>query len=51
LEDTEFRFLNEKLKKLRKARGWEQSDVADKIGVATSGISDIERGKTMPRRR
>jgi transcriptional regulator with XRE-family HTH domain len=35
-----------RLRELRLARKWTQSDLADKAGAAISTISDIERGTT-----
>lgn len=33
---------------LRKARGWTQSDLAERVGVDTETISRFERGATLP---
>ena len=36
---------------LRQARGWSQLEVAVRVGVEQSTISDWERGQTIPRPR
>lgn len=36
--------IGKELKELRKARGWRQVEVADKIGLSRSAISNIEAG-------
>ena len=36
------------LKKHRKARGWDQNDLAEKANIARETISKIERGKCDP---
>lgn len=38
----------EKLKELRKAKGWTQSELANKIGVQREQVSAYERGKYLP---
>jgi transcriptional regulator with XRE-family HTH domain len=37
--------FGERLRKLRKERGWTQVQMADALGVDRSYISDMERGK------
>ena len=37
--------IGKQLKELRKARGWRQLEVADKVGLSRSAISNIEAGK------
>lgn len=37
--------IGKQLKELRKSRGWRQSEVADKVGLSRSAISNIEAGK------
>lgn len=38
------RKIGKQLKELRKSRGWRQSEVADRIGLSRSAISNIESG-------
>lgn len=40
--------LHEKIKKLRKEKGWSQNELSDKIGVHTTHFSRLERGKFQP---
>jgi transcriptional regulator with XRE-family HTH domain len=37
--------LGERIRKLRKAKGWRQIDLAEQSGVHEIHISDLERGK------
>lgn len=37
--------LGERIRKLRKRRGWTQVVMAEKIGLDRSFIADVERGK------
>jgi transcriptional regulator with XRE-family HTH domain len=37
--------LGERIRKLRKKRGWTQVVMAEKIGLDRSFIADVERGK------
>ena len=37
--------IGKQLKELRLARGWRQIEVADKVGLSRSAISNIEAGK------
>lgn len=37
--------IGEQLKELRLSRGWRQVEVADKVGLSRSQISNIESGK------
>lgn len=37
--------LGERVRKLRKRRGWTQVVMAEKIGLDRSFIADVERGK------
>lgn len=37
--------IGRQLKELRLARGWRQAEVADKVGLSRSAISNIESGK------
>ena len=37
--------LGDRIRKLRKARGWTQVEMAEKIGLDRSFLADIERGK------
>lgn len=39
------RTIGKQLKELRIARGWRQLEVADKVGLSRSAISNIESGK------
>lgn len=43
--------LGEKIAALLKGRGMEQQDLAKKLGVAPSSVSDWVQGKTHPRRK
>lgn len=38
--------LGERVRRLRKARGWAQADLGDKIGLRQLAVSQIETGKT-----
>lgn len=40
--------IGERIKKLRKARGFTQFDLAEKVGLAESTISLLEAGKRKP---
>lgn len=37
--------LGDRIRKLRKARGWTQAEMAEKIGLDRSFLADVERGK------
>lgn len=37
---------NEKIKLMREMRNWTQEDVAEKLGMSTTGYAKIERGQT-----
>lgn len=37
-----------RIKELRKARGWTQDDLADKLGCSKSHVSEMESGKKNP---
>jgi len=37
--------LGERIRKLRKKRGWTQVEMAEKVGIDRSFLADIERGK------
>jgi transcriptional regulator with XRE-family HTH domain len=37
--------LGNRIKKLRKARGWTQAEMAERIGIDRSFLADVERGK------
>ena len=37
--------IGNQLKELRKSRGWRQLEVADKVGLSRSAISNIEAGE------
>jgi transcriptional regulator with XRE-family HTH domain len=37
--------LGDRIRKLRKKRGWTQVVMAEKIGIDRSFIADVERGK------
>ena len=39
--------LGDRLKKLRKARGWTQKELADKVGLTPTYISKLERGQVL----
>jgi len=39
------RRFGQRLRKLRKGRGWTQVQMADALGIDRSYISDMERGK------
>lgn len=39
----------ENIKKLRKARGWTQTELGEKIGVSKNSISAWEQGKSEPK--
>lgn len=40
--------LSQKIKELRKSKGWNQADLADKIGVTRHTIINWEKGVTWP---
>jgi transcriptional regulator with XRE-family HTH domain len=40
--------LSQKIKKLRREKGWSQTDLAEKLGVHLTHISRLETGKYMP---
>jgi transcriptional regulator with XRE-family HTH domain len=37
--------LGERIRKLRKKRGWTQIEMAEKVGIDRSFLADVERGK------
>jgi transcriptional regulator with XRE-family HTH domain len=37
--------LGARIRKLRKARGWTQAEMAERIGIDRSFLADVERGK------
>lgn len=37
--------LGERIRKLRKKRGWTQAVMAEKVGIDRSFLADVERGK------
>src|SRR5437899_2565095 len=37
--------LGERIRKLRKQRGWTQAEMAEKVGIDRSFLADVERGK------
>ena len=37
--------LGDRIRKLRKARGWTQVEMAEKVGIDRSFLADVERGK------
>jgi len=37
--------LGDRIRKLRKARGWTQAVMAEKVGIDRSFLADVERGK------
>lgn len=40
--------LAERIRKLRKNRGWTQVEMSEKIGIDRSFLADLERGKRNP---
>jgi len=37
--------LGDRIRKLRKKRGWTQAVMAEKVGIDRSFLADVERGK------
>jgi transcriptional regulator with XRE-family HTH domain len=37
--------LGDRIRKLRKARGWTQAEMAELVGIDRSFLADVERGK------
>jgi transcriptional regulator with XRE-family HTH domain len=37
--------LGDRIRKLRKARGWTRVEMAEKVGIDRSFLADVERGK------
>jgi transcriptional regulator with XRE-family HTH domain len=37
--------LGDRIRKLRKKRGWTQVEMAEKVGIDRSFLADVERGK------
>jgi transcriptional regulator with XRE-family HTH domain len=37
--------LGNRIRKLRKARGWTQAEMAERVGIDRSFLADVERGK------
>jgi len=42
------RLIAEKIKELRKARGWSQSELARRLDISRTGVSSWEQGLSMP---
>lgn len=40
--------LGARIKTLRKQRGWSQEQLAERVGISTQYVSNIERGKENP---
>lgn len=48
-EDESLRFVGQRIKELRRERGWSQEALAELIGeIQQSQVSEWERGKTIP---
>lgn len=41
--------IGEKIRQLRKERGWTQGDLGDKVGILAQNISRYEKDKAIPR--
>jgi transcriptional regulator with XRE-family HTH domain len=37
--------LGNRIRKLRKKRGWTQAEMAERVGIDRSFLADVERGK------
>jgi transcriptional regulator with XRE-family HTH domain len=37
--------LGDRIRKLRKSRGWTQAEMAERVGIDRSFLADVERGK------
>jgi len=37
--------LGDRIRRLRKKRGWTQAEMAERVGIDRSFLADIERGK------
>lgn len=37
--------LGNRIRKLRKTRGWTQAEMSEKVGIDRSFLADVERGK------
>jgi len=37
--------LGDRIRRLRKARGWTQAEMAERVGIDRSFLADVERGK------
>ena len=37
--------LGDRIRKLRKNRGWTQAEMAERVGIDRSFLADVERGK------
>jgi transcriptional regulator with XRE-family HTH domain len=37
--------LGDRIRKLRKTRGWTQAEMAERVGIDRSFLADVERGK------
>jgi transcriptional regulator with XRE-family HTH domain len=37
--------LGDRIRKLRKARGWTQAEMAERVDIDRSFLADVERGK------
>jgi len=38
--------INEKIKRIRRLKGWSQEEMAEKLNMSIGGYANIERGKT-----
>ena len=41
--------IGEKIKALRKKRGWSQAELGERVGIEPQNISKYEKNKTVPR--
>lgn len=48
-EKTTEQIIGRRIQKLRKAKGYTQQEFAEKVGLSTGFISEIERGVSSPR--
>lgn len=37
--------MGDRIRKLRKKRGWTQAEMAERVGIDRSFLADVERGK------
>lgn len=49
IEDSAAEGLGDRLSRLRRAKGWNQSELARRMGLKGSQISKLERGSVTPR--